>query len=676
MRNMVFATVSLLLCGVTAASDYKDDDALFSMSLDELLEAEFTTATLTPEKIDTVPAAYSIFSRNEIRSLGVRYLHELLDYVPGFQVTRYSDFPQQYSASSRGLSVGSSSRKILFLIDGFTANDPRAGSGVNLLNYSIDHIEKVEVLRGPGSAIYGSNAFTGVVNVITRNNNKRVRIQSGNEITSDVFSQWHTDMEDITMSAQINMINARGGHYTVRDFLNGGHKNISDPYQQRSIIIGLSNTQHKLNVHYRYRDADDFYSIQRLSDRYENRSVSSMTSVQYQYDYHWLEDISATFQLSHITTRLESSAQSTPVGAFKNISVPDTDDPLFGTGYLESRGIKATWINDYRLNKGVSVQFGASIQNNDETLAEGTTNFDLDAVLNLQFPVPYSPNIDFVSKVGQEDDQDAGGAFIQYQHQKNDLNWVLGLRYDRFESIGGRFTPRLGLVYRSNKNFQWKLLYGEAFRSPDLAELSLFNGVGRVGNRSLRFESTQSIDFISQYTSNETRASVNYFITEYKDPIINAVIAGRTTLINGEDSRVKGLEVEVKHFFTQHTWIRTAHTRFHQLPESAFRESKTLFNFHLNHSIAGKVSLGIGGDYRSARKTLLQASPQEFNRVEGYWRLRLSGYYEYDNTLTFSFIVNNLEGTQPIGPALGSALPDGVVHPGRQWTAGFEWEFD
>lgn len=676
MPALLMLLILMVISDKAHSSSYPDEEVLFSMSLDELLEAKFTTATLTPEKVDSVPAAYSIFTRNEITSLGARYLHELLEYAPGFQVTRYADFSQQYSITSRGLNIGSSSRKILFLIDGFAANDPRSGSAENLLNYSLEHVQKVEVLRGPGSAIYGSNAFTGVVNIITRSKDRRVRLQSGNEITSDLFVQSYKDFKSLSLRGQVSLINSRGDNYRVYDYLNNANKSIEDPFNQKSAILTLSNSRHNLTLNYRYRESEDFFTVERLSDRYENYNIRSMTGIFYSYEFEWLESIESHVDLSYLVTELETASQSTPVGAFINLSIPNSDEPFYGIGYLESKGLKASWFNNYHYGEDVSIQFGLSVQNSDETRAEGVTNFDLNGLVNGDFPIRYSSKIDLPAKVGTEEGQDAAGAFFQYQHQAGFWNWIVGGRYDRFESIGGRFTPRIGIVYDSGNSFQFKALYGQAFRSPDLADLNLFNGIARKGNDSLRFESTQSFDFIVQYKTSSTLASVNYFVTSYDDPIINTEIDGQTTLINGDASQVRGIEAEVKHFLNQDLWIRVAYTQYFELPDSAFRESKRLVNFHISQSIGEKILLGLSGDYRSSRRTLTNSFPLEFNNIKSYWRFRLISYYEFNDRLTFSLIVNNLEGNQYIGPALGSGLPDGVIHPGRQWTAGFEWEFD
>ena len=151
------------LPGSVMATDYLE------MDLEQLLQVTVTGSTLRDESLKTVPSVVTVFTHEQIVAVGADYLHELLGLVPDYQVTRAGDHGANYTYSVRGRRNGSQAREILLLVDGRIFSNPRSGSSdVVLPLFPVAQIERVEIIRGPGSALYGTGAFTGVINVITR----------------------------------------------------------------------------------------------------------------------------------------------------------------------------------------------------------------------------------------------------------------------------------------------------------------------------------------------------------------------------------------------------------------------------------------------------------------------------------------------------------------------------
>jgi vitamin B12 transporter len=123
------------------------------------------TATRIPTPQERVPAAVTVLTRQEIEERGYRTLAEALQSVPGLRLVQTGGFGQQASAFIRGAA----SRHVLVLLDGVPVNDPSEPNGAfNFGNELLGDIERIEVVRGPASALYGSGAIGGVVNMITR----------------------------------------------------------------------------------------------------------------------------------------------------------------------------------------------------------------------------------------------------------------------------------------------------------------------------------------------------------------------------------------------------------------------------------------------------------------------------------------------------------------------------
>ncbi|MDZ4261918.1 MAG: TonB-dependent receptor plug domain-containing protein, partial [Pseudomonadota bacterium] len=179
------------LCLLASLSHADQDLAYLDLSLEQLLHVPVTGSTLTEETLKTVPAAVSVFTREQIDRLGVDYLYELLNLVPGFQFNRNASNGAAYTYSARGRRSTQQSLEVLLLIDGHVVNDPRAGSpDITLPLYPLARIERLEVIRGPGSAIYGSSAFNGVINIVTRKQQKSFALAYGSQQRRQLESLW------------------------------------------------------------------------------------------------------------------------------------------------------------------------------------------------------------------------------------------------------------------------------------------------------------------------------------------------------------------------------------------------------------------------------------------------------------------------------------------------------
>ncbi|HOY66735.1 MAG TPA: TonB-dependent receptor [Candidatus Ozemobacteraceae bacterium] len=152
-----------LLAG-PAPKEYQD---ISELSLDDLLGQVVVTATRRESAMETSPATMYVITEEDIRRSPALTLSDLLRRVPGFQTkTWLSEFT---NTSLRGM-VGASviNERILWMIDGVPVNDVRDGGIWTDITIPLSHVKRIEVLSGPGSALYGANAFLGVVHIITR----------------------------------------------------------------------------------------------------------------------------------------------------------------------------------------------------------------------------------------------------------------------------------------------------------------------------------------------------------------------------------------------------------------------------------------------------------------------------------------------------------------------------
>jgi len=193
IRMVVFASLLLPVFGFTEIvfgqdAEGNSQEELLEMDIEQLMEIEVetvTTATKTSTKVTDAPSSITVITSEEIRKYGWRSLADLLRSVKGF----YTSYDRHYErVGVRGFSLpGDTNTRILILVDGFRMNENVKGHGGIGHEFLLDTdlIKRVEIVRGPGSALYGSNAVFGVINVIT----KKGKDYDGFEFSGDMFTE-------------------------------------------------------------------------------------------------------------------------------------------------------------------------------------------------------------------------------------------------------------------------------------------------------------------------------------------------------------------------------------------------------------------------------------------------------------------------------------------------------
>jgi iron complex outermembrane receptor protein len=174
--------LTLVLSAAAAAQAPVD---LTSKSLEELMDIKVTSAAKKEEKLSRTPAAIYVITQDDIRLSGLTSIPELLRLVPGLEVARIDG--GKWAITSRGFN-SRFSNKLLVVIDGRSVYSPEE-SGVywEALDVMLEDVERIEVIRGPGGALWGANAVNGVINIIT----KRARDTQGGLVVAGGGSEEH-----------------------------------------------------------------------------------------------------------------------------------------------------------------------------------------------------------------------------------------------------------------------------------------------------------------------------------------------------------------------------------------------------------------------------------------------------------------------------------------------------
>lgn len=156
----------MLLCLPLSANVYADDEKsnLFHLSMTQLMSLKISVASTKPETITSTPAVVSTYLMKEFMLQGVHTLEQAISLIPGIVVDE-GTFGSA-TVMIRGV-VDAGGSKVLFLLDGIPYWSPSHNT-IPTLGVPVEAIERIEVIRGPGAVIYGTNAISGVINVITR----------------------------------------------------------------------------------------------------------------------------------------------------------------------------------------------------------------------------------------------------------------------------------------------------------------------------------------------------------------------------------------------------------------------------------------------------------------------------------------------------------------------------
>ena len=164
--NARLLLAALVLCAADSAHAQTQPVDLSAATLEDLMKIEITSASRKEQRAEEVPASVYVITRDDIRRSGMTSVPDLLRLVPGVQVAQINS--NKWAVSVRGFN-SLYSNKLLVLIDGRTLYNPLF-SGVlwDTEDLMLEDVDRIEVIRGPGAAVWGANAVNGVINILTR----------------------------------------------------------------------------------------------------------------------------------------------------------------------------------------------------------------------------------------------------------------------------------------------------------------------------------------------------------------------------------------------------------------------------------------------------------------------------------------------------------------------------
>jgi iron complex outermembrane receptor protein len=502
-KNKKYIAIPLLLATSTclAFTDGEFDDS--DEFGDFYSDAEFISiATGTKTSLNKAPAIASVITASDLKKRGVRNLVEALSMIPGLNVSRNSQIMSP-KFNFRGIT-STFSPQTLLMIDGTPLKSiVRGDNHITWGRFPIHSIERIEIIRGPGSALYGADAFAGVINVITKGP-EHTKNNSGG-ISAGSFNRrnawFNSSLDHNNFEASLNV------EYSKAD----GHKNTIQQDAQFGLDV-LANQQAGLApvslapgpVNLGYELLDVFVKLKHNSFRVnlgiqERKNLGTGQGVTEALDpigkfggHKYILDV------LHETPEFQSGWKlKSKISYYRSAQEVEQDLHIFPSGTFFGTFPDGLIGNPEWQEDNTTVNFkleNNKLNNHSISIGIGYSQADLFEVTERKnfFPdLSPRPN-------GVEDVSDTDEIFIPEASRNSryifaqdiwqlapDWELTTGLRWDQYSDIGSTINPRLALVWSSSLNSTTKLLYGRAFRAPAFAELLVTNNPVSLGNPNL-----------------------------------------------------------------------------------------------------------------------------------------------------------------------------------------------
>ena len=542
----------LILLNTTAYAT-QDIDDLMQLSPAELADISVSIASGSARSVSHSAAVTSVITAEQITAMGATELHEILETVPGIHVT-IQPVTGDYNYTMRGIR-NVTNAEVLLLMNGTRYSLPYQGSHMAGMIIPVENIQRVEVIRGPGSAVYGADAFAGVINIVTKKaadiDGITVGARGGNADTKSSWGQYGGKWQgwDVATSLQYSHNGVANDRIIGADFQTTLDMALGT---QASLASGAMQTQNErwnghLNLQRKHWDLS-FWAFNEsdagfragtggaLDKKGSVDGANYLADARYSTEdaiENWEFQAHASFLHADIDANIYNLPAGTraPIGADGNITLKQPlirlvnfpDGMRFVAGFKNTvpsfemtsiykgfRNHQIRLITGFRyeeLNTKEARNYGPGVLDGNN-LNVSTAMIDLNNSPNTFLTDHHR---DIWSAALQDEWQ-----FAEYWHL------TTGIRYDKYSDFGTTVNPRVALVWDISSQLTSKLLYGQAYRAPSFLEQYQKNNPLFIGNPGLQPETIETTELAFDYRPTKNlRTAVNLYYFEIKNLISN-----------------------------------------------------------------------------------------------------------------------------------------------------------
>lgn len=667
----VGASILLILLAVSVQA--QDSNKFLELDLEQLLQVTVSGSTLRDQSLKTVPASVTVYTRQQLDLLGLDYLHELINLVPGFQTVRNADNPFSYTYSARGRREAARARELMLLVDGREFSDPRGtGADTAISLYPLAHVERVEIIRGPGSALYGSGAMAGVINIVSRRASKQLQLAVGGDERRRV--DLHSSFQQGEWRGDIFMHAYEDGG---QDYHLASGEFTRDPRAERVLDGALEYRNSRVNFFHSRLRGDDFYVLEKNRNDF-NRYLQAFDHLRIEHKLQLGDTWKMVMSGNYLEARQEFDGLLLPEGALLGASQPPSSEAFLVKALLAAKSYRASIANDLTLSPAASLQFGVDWRNERSTDEHVLANYDLEQFARGQFPIRYSSQFNLKTDVGLLESRSVAAAYGQLLYSfAPGTELTLGARYDAYEDEDTRTSPRFALVHQLNTHHILKLLYGEAFRAPVTTETGLINNPVILGNPGLESESVKTWEVLWMATWDKLSLRSTLYHNQFINPIVSALQGNTRTFINASNTHYFGGGIGFDWQLNGHWLLRFNHSAMHDLPDTAFAEADRIIQLGLIYDWRSWSWSGFAVHHneRQYQAAVNQSGAVALAELNDYWLANSQLRYQLSPDASVFFAVKNLLDETYATPAQGVGIVAGVPNRGREWSLGVDWHW-
>lgn len=531
--RLLLALVAIVMA-VSARGQTADPASLKHLSLEQLMNIEVATvnaASKFNQKETSAPSYVTVITAEEIQKYGYRTLANILESVPGFYVTNDRNYSY---LGVRGFNRSDYNDRVLLLIDGHRLNDPVYGEALIGTEFplDVDLIQRIEIIRGPGSALYGTDALFAVINVITR----RGRDVADAEVAADAESHGSPKVRgSFGRAANGPELLLSGSYY----YSHGADPLFFPAFDSPATNNGITGL-----------DAGKFYNFF-ASSSYKDFTVQALYG---------------------------SRTKQIPTGSFGTVFNDPRNRTTDAAGYFDFKyehqlrdgwQILARAAYDQSHYHGTYVyddsQNGLPPYTLNQDLSTGervTVALDASRIFFKKHRVTFGTEDQFNVKMDQSNYNQA--PFFQFLNDRRssvvpalylqdeftvrrNLIFSAGVRWDHYYTFGSTENPRLGLIYSPGERTTLKLLYGTAFRAPNNYELYYASPPNQIPNPSLQPEVIRTTEVVfEQYFASHAHFTIAGFYNDIRDLLSQQTNqAGALAFENLDSVQSKGIDCEL-----------------------------------------------------------------------------------------------------------------------------------
>ena len=567
---------------------------------ERLEDITVTSATKTEQNLADVTSNVNVITAQEIEERHYTTVTEALNSLPGVSFTRNGGVGKSTSFNLRGMD----SRHTLILVDGVRYQDPSNTTGASIQHLVISDIEKIEVIKGAQSGIWGADATAGVINIITKKAKEGIGFYGSQE-----FGSFNTSKTDLGLSYKNKDFYIKATHtdldsngftalapkgQDINNFEDDGYSN-----KTSSIQAGINIAKNgKLEVgHTNIKGVSQY-------DSFGNPNDKKMKS-----DIHT--------KLSHIKYSHKVGINNIQI----KHEISDFEREEVGT----TSGVKN--FNGKTTNSEINDQIGYG---KDAFLLIGSNQQKTD--------------VDYV-KVDNSTNQDnykSNGIFLTNSNKfASNTTLTQSIRYDNYNHFDNKTTGKFGIKHITNFGLIIDGNYGTAYTTPNI--IQVLNPFGAT-NQNLQPEETKSFDISVEHYG----LKLTYFdqkidnLIDWYDPDGFGGVAGKYKNLSGT-SKIKGYEVAYSNTLGDSFLANLSYTRLN----AKDKDGKTLANrakenikFGIDYYGIEKLYLGVNGEYVGDRKQYLYGGGEV--QTGNYTIANFTANYDWDKHLSFYGKVDNI----------------------------------